>query len=117
MENQTLNKESVSLKNRSEILKELTLDSNYYGEFGQQFLSNSDIRALLKDPKSFHKQSIKTVPMVIGGYFHTIICEPDKVDRFKIIDATNSHGKQNFKQRVNNLEKSIGDSKGTDLGF
>ena len=81
------------MKNRSEILKELTLDSNYYGEFGRQFLSNSDIRSLLKDPKSFQKESTKTVPMVIGGYFHTIICEPDKVDKYKIIDATTRNTK------------------------
>ena len=33
-------------------------------------------------------------------------------------DATNTHGKDNgFKQRVNNLERSLGDSKGVDLGF
>ena len=32
--------------------------------------------------------------MVIGGYFHTIICEPDKVDQFKIVDANTRNTKQ-----------------------
>ena len=39
------------------------------------------------------------------------------IDDTQDSDATNSHGKSDFKQRVSNLEKSIGDSKGTDLGF
>ena len=69
------------------------MDSNYYGEFGKQFLSNSDIRALLNNPKDFHKSQKMTVPMLIGGYFHTIICEPDKIDKYKIIDATTRNTK------------------------
>ena len=35
------------------VLKRLENDEDYYGEFGKQFLSNSDIRALLKDPLTF----------------------------------------------------------------
>jgi len=69
------------------------LDSNYYGEMGKQFLSFSDIGTLLKNPQRFKKSVDKTVPMVIGGYFHTIICEPDKVDSYKIIDATTRNTK------------------------
>ena len=37
---------------------------------------------------------IKSVPMVIGGYFHTIILEPEKVDSYKIIDATTRNTKK-----------------------
>ena len=40
-----------------ELLKD---DANYYGEMGKQFLSNSDIDALLRDPSSFKKNKEKT---------------------------------------------------------
>ena len=66
----------------------MTLDSDYYGQFGQQFLSNSNIGTLLKNPRNFKKQVEKTIPMVIGGYFHTLVLEPNKVESYKIIDAT-----------------------------
>ena len=80
--------------NHQEVLEALTSDSNYYGEYGKQFLSNSDIRTLLTNPEKFGDNAVKSVPIVIGGYFHTIILEPDKVDRFKIIDATSRNTKK-----------------------
>lgn len=71
-----------------DILKRLENDEDYYGEFGKQFLSNSDIRSLLKDPLMF-KKSIKDNPNLIKGkYFHTLILEPDKLENIKIIDTT-----------------------------
>jgi hypothetical protein len=70
------------------VLKRLENDEDYYGDFGKQFLSNSDIRALLKDPLTF-KQPITGNPNLIqGSYFHTLILEPDKLERIKIIDTT-----------------------------
>jgi len=70
------------------VLKRLENDEDYYGDFGKQFLSNSDIRALLKDPLTF-KQPITGNPNLIkGSYFHTLILEPDKLEKIKIIDAT-----------------------------
>ena len=32
--------------------------------------------------------------MVIGGYFHTAILEPDKLEKFKIIKSTTRNTKQ-----------------------
>ena len=83
----------TDLKNKAEILKRLTSDSDYYGDFGKQFLSNSNIYSLLRNPQDFGKSVDKTVPMVIGGYFHTLICEPHKIDSFKIIEATTRNTK------------------------
>ena len=85
--------EKQDLTNKQEILQALALDSNYYGDLGKKYLSYSDVGTLLKNPQKFKKSSIQSVPMVIGGYFHTIICEPDKVDQFKIIDATTRNTK------------------------
>ena len=62
-----------------QIVKKLTDDSMYYGEFGKQFLSNSDILNLLKFPEKFKVPQAKTKAMVEGNYFHTAILEPKKL--------------------------------------
>ena len=36
-----------------DIIEKLRDDAQYYGEFGKQYLSNSDIGALLGNPKEF----------------------------------------------------------------
>jgi hypothetical protein len=71
-----------------EILTRLNSDSEYYGDFGKTFLSNSDIGTLLKDPSSYGKDKEKTVPMVQGSYFHTAMLEPQKMVDFLICDVT-----------------------------
>ena len=43
--------------NSKEILDKLELDEHYYGKFGRQFLSNSDISTLIKGkPEDLYKQ-------------------------------------------------------------
>ena len=76
------------------IIEKLKQDEHYYGEFGKQFLSNSDISTLLKNPMLLRKDRPKTSAMVIGGYFHTAILEPDKLEQFKIIKSTTRNTKQ-----------------------
>ena len=78
---------------KQEILDKLRDDNNYYGEFGKTYLSNSDISALLNNPLDFKKQSPSTPAMVIGGYFHTCILEPHKLDKYKIIKSTTRNTK------------------------
>lgn len=81
---------------KSEIKKVLELlqdDENYYGEFGKKFLSNSDIYSLLKNPLDFKKKSENNPNLIIGGYFHTLILEPDKLEKYKIIDASTRNTK------------------------
>ena len=76
-----------------EILEKLRDDENYYGEFGQQFLSNSDISTLLKNPKDLHKPKPNSPAFLVGGYFHTAILEPDKLKSFKIVEASTRNTK------------------------
>ena len=78
---------------KNEILKELENDEQYYGDFGKQFLSNSDIRALLNNPLDFKKPIVGNPNLVKGGYFHTLVLEPDKLERFKIIEASSRNTK------------------------
>ena len=76
-----------------EIYDKLREDEHYYGEFGQQFLSNSDISVLLKNPKDLHKPKPNSPALLVGGYFHTAILEPDKLNRFKIVEASTRNTK------------------------
>ncbi len=78
---------------RQEILDNLRDDEKYYGDFGKTYLSNSDIMALLNNPLDFKKQSPATPAMVIGGYFHTCILEPHKLDKYKIVKSTTRNTK------------------------
>jgi len=78
---------------REEIIEKLRDDNNYYGDFGRNYLSNSDIGKLLTDPTSFGKPTEKTPNLLIGGYFHTAILEPEKLGRYKIIDTPTRNNK------------------------
>ena len=79
---------------KEKIIEKLTQDEHYYGDYGKQFLSNSDISILLKNPRLLREDKPKTSAMVIGGYFHTAILEPDKLEQFKIIKSTTRNTKQ-----------------------
>ena len=72
---------------KKEILKKLENDEDYYGEFGQQYLSNSHISTLLKNPLTLHTPTRQTPAFLIGGYFHTAILEPTKLKKFKIVKS------------------------------
>ncbi len=79
---------------KEKIIKKLEQDEHYYGDYGKQFLSNSDISTLLKNPRLLREDKPKSTAMVIGGYFHTAILEPDKLEQFKIIKTTTRNTKQ-----------------------
>lgn len=73
---------------KEEILEKLKEDEHYYGEFGKNFLSNSNISALLTNPLLMNAPQDPNPNFVIGGYFHTAILEPDKLHKYKIIQAS-----------------------------
>ena len=79
--------------NKNEIIEKLKDDEHYYGDFGKKFLSNSDISALLNNPLEFKKPLKPSPALVIGGYFHTCILEPDKLDKYKIIESSSRNTK------------------------
>ena len=81
------------MKNKKEILERLKNDDDYYGEFGRQFISNSDIRTLMTNPLDFKKPSESAPHFLVGGYFHTAILEPDKIKNFKIVEASSRNTK------------------------
>ena len=79
---------------KKQTIKRLKNDEDYYGEFGKQFLSNSDISTLLKNPLSLHEPKKKSPAFVVGGYFHTCILEPDKLESFKVIKSATRNTKE-----------------------
>jgi len=82
------------MKNKNKIIEKLRDDKHYYGEFGQQYLSNSNITTLLKNPLDLNSPMKSNPHFLIGGYFHTAILEPDKLKNFKIIETTTRNTKQ-----------------------
>jgi len=76
------------------IIEKLKQDEHYYGDYGKQFLSNSDISILLKNPKLLRESKPKSTAMVIGGYFHTAILEPNKLKSFRIIESSTRNTKK-----------------------
>jgi len=78
---------------QKQILKKLKEDEHYYGEFGNQYLSNSHVGKLLKDPLNAFKPSKPSPAFLVGGYFHTCILEPDKLEKFKVVKSTSRNTK------------------------
>jgi len=83
----------TGLKQHQEILKRLNNDEDYYGEFGKSFLSNSDIYYLLNNPLMFQQEKDKSPAFLVGGYFHTCILEPDKLESFTVIPSATRNTK------------------------
>ena len=79
--------------NKQEALKALEDDSNYYGDFGKKYLSNSDISTLLTNPLALGQKMANRPAFLVGGYFHTAILEPEKLKNFKIVEATTRNTK------------------------
>jgi len=79
--------------NKEKILQKLCNDEDYYGEFGNKFLSNSHIGKLLKDPLRAFEPSKPSPAFLVGGYFHTCILEPNKLEKFKVVKSTTRNTK------------------------
>jgi len=79
--------------NKKQVLQKLKEDEHYYGDFGKQYLSNSDISTLLNNPLQLGAPSKPNPNFLVGGYFHTAILEPEKLASFKIVEATSRNTK------------------------
>jgi hypothetical protein len=79
--------------NKKQILQKLKNDEDYYGEFGNQFLSNSHVGRLLKDPLRAFEPSKPSPAFLVGGYFHTCILEPNKLEKYKVVKSTTRNTK------------------------
>tara|TARA_R100000482_G_scaffold84888_2_gene33853 strand:- start:16941 stop:17678 length:738 start_codon:yes stop_codon:yes gene_type:complete len=69
-------------------VSKLKNDEMYYGEFGQKWLSNSDISTLLNNPAMFRKGKSDSKALIMGRYFHWAILEPEKAETITCVEAT-----------------------------
>ena len=76
-----------------ENIEKLRDDEQYYGDFGRQFLSNSDIGKLLNDPTQFRQPQADNINFHKGRYFHQLILEPEKAKETKFIDVSSRNTK------------------------
>ena len=81
------------MTSKEKILQKLKIDEEYYGDFGNQFLSNSHVGKLLKDPLNAFEPSKPNPAFLVGGYFHTCILEPDKLKKYKVVKASTRNTK------------------------
>ena len=79
--------------NKKQILQRLKIDEDYYGDFGNQYLSNSHVSKLLKDPLNLFAPSKPSPAFLVGGYFHTCILEPEKLEKYKVVKASTRNTK------------------------
>ena len=72
----------------SDTIEKLRDDENYYGAFGKQFLSNSDIGTLLSNPREFGLSRPDNANFAKGRYFHQLILEPEKALETEFVDVS-----------------------------
>ncbi len=92
--------------NTPNIIETLKDDNQYYNGEGRNYLSNSDIGILLRNPKMFGVPTEKTLAMLQGSYFHTACLEPHKLKDFPLVDAST---------RTTNLYKDACKDRGLDF--
>ena len=89
-----------------DIINKLRDDNNYYGDLGRQYISNSDIKNLLKNPKKFREQQDDNKNFALGRYFHQSMLEPEKAKDFPHIDVATRNNKA-YREICESLKKSV----------
>jgi len=78
----------------SNILLLLKDDEQYYSGIGKNYLSNSDIGILLKNPQDFGKPREDNKNFADGRYFHQLLLEPDKAKDVPFVDVSSRTTKE-----------------------
>lgn len=81
------------MKTKEDIIEILRDDTQYYGEFGKQYLSNSDIGTLLKNPSQFKVSRPDNNAFAMGRYFHQLLLEPEKAEDTLCVDVSSRNSK------------------------
>ena len=78
-----------------DIIDKLKNDAEYYGGIGKNYLSNSDIGALLNNPKEFGVTRKDNQNFAKGRLFHQLILEPEKAKDVVTLDVASRNTKKN----------------------
>lgn len=76
------------MDNKSEIINTLKDDNEYYRGAGKNYLSNSDIYALLNNPKEYGVAKEDNKAFAEGRLFHQLLIEPDKAEFVPFVDVS-----------------------------
>lgn len=76
-----------------EILDKLKNDQDYYGDFGKQYMSNSDISTLLTNPKQYGVGLPDNANFAKGRYFHQLVLEPEKAVGYTFVESSSRNTK------------------------
>mgnify|MGYP003647989899 FL=1 len=76
-----------------EAIEKLRDDSNYYGAYGKQYLSNSDIGSLLTNPREYGVSTPDNANFAKGRLFHQLILEPEKAESWVFVDVSSRNTK------------------------
>lgn len=100
----------------NEIIEKLKDDKEYYGGVGKQYLSNSDIGALLNNPKEYGASREDTPIFAKGRYFHQLILEPKKAEEWEFIDVSTRNTKA-YKEFIteNNIPFALLEKEGEEI--
>jgi hypothetical protein len=78
----------------NQIIEELRNDDEYYNGKGKYYLSNSDIYALLTNPKLFRAHKSDSKHFHEGRLFHQLILEPEKAVIVPQVDVSTRNTKE-----------------------
>jgi len=104
----------------NKIIEKLKIDKHYYGKYGQQWISNSDISTLKNDPKSWRAPVERTTSSLTaleqGRYFHQLLLEPTKAKHFPLVEVSTRNATE-YKQYLkdNNLEFALKKSEAKEI--
>lgn len=88
------------------IIKKLKDDKEYYGGIGKNYLSNSDIGALLSNPKQYGVKKEDNINFAKGRLFHHFILEPHKVKDWSAVDVSSRNTKK-YKEMLAESDESF----------
>lgn len=70
------------------IIDQLRDDNEYYNGIGKYYLSNSDISALLTNPRAFRAHREDSKHFQEGRLFHQLLLEPEKAENVLHVDVS-----------------------------
>jgi hypothetical protein len=88
-----------------QIISELHSDEKYYGEFGKQFISNSDIDTLINNPSGYGIPTSETKDFLFGKAFHELVMIGETTHA-EYVEASSRNTKI-YKEAVIKAEKPI----------
>ena len=99
----------------NKIIDKLRDDVQYYGNYGQKWLSNSDIKSLLNNPTEFRLPVQPNENLEKGRLFHQLILEPEKAKTFPIADVSRRDSTYKKFLEENNLEFALKKSEADEI--